>query len=267
MKKDNLSNVGHDTRSIQRIIFEKANFGAPPIEFSINGVEGWHPVQWTQHPHLAAVRFADGSVVYIDAPPAYAPLDPIAKGGDNEPWDYKPVGELVRETDDRTESNSRWTYSDVLGTNLKDSNLMQDAADALADLAMVDVVLSDSLAMTPMRGAVSGVIGEPIVGDVDLKEESVAEMEPEPTFDAELRNVHRDGTGRLHGFIHNDKTGRFVDGAWITTSKIEAELGDDRFRTTTGTVYGVVSWVKDLSLKDRVDVGMNIQINESNVES
>lgn len=242
----NISMAGHDTRSIQRIIFEKANFGAPPVEFSLAGIEGWHPVQWTQHPRLAAVKFADGSVVYIDSPPAYAPMDPIAKGGDNFPWP-----ETAADSADK-----------IWDRNIQaDANLLQDLESELADRAVVDVVLTGGLAAEQIRGAFSGVAREPVAGEVDLPEESeVVNVIAE--YDAELRNVHRDGSNRLHGFIYNDKRpngARFEDGAWVTTSKIEADFGDDRFRTETGTIYYVVSWVKDQNLGARLAVAQNIQ--------
>lgn len=75
--KVNISNLAVDTRSIRQIIFEKANFGAAPVEFQIRGNEDWHPVQWTRHPELLAVRFTDGSVHHVDAA-AQPVFNPVA---------------------------------------------------------------------------------------------------------------------------------------------------------------------------------------------
>lgn len=61
----NASKIAEDHRPIQRIIFEKANFGACPVEYKISSSETWHPVQWNRDPELVAVRFSDGSVHHI----------------------------------------------------------------------------------------------------------------------------------------------------------------------------------------------------------
>lgn len=57
----NTSVKNEDSRSIQRIVFEKANFGAVPTFFRIEGDSRLHPVIWSTHPHLAEVMFSDGS--------------------------------------------------------------------------------------------------------------------------------------------------------------------------------------------------------------
>lgn len=56
-----------DSRSVQRIIFEKANFGAVPTFFRVEGDERLHPVQWTKHPHLIDIIFSDGSTSRVIA--------------------------------------------------------------------------------------------------------------------------------------------------------------------------------------------------------
>jgi hypothetical protein len=58
---NNISLRADDSRSIQRIIFEKANFGAVPVYFKVDGDDRLHPVQWTRHPHLETIVFSDGS--------------------------------------------------------------------------------------------------------------------------------------------------------------------------------------------------------------
>lgn len=54
-----------DGRAIGRIIMEKAAFGAIPLEFKIESHHNWHTVQWMHHPELFAVKFSDGSVIYV----------------------------------------------------------------------------------------------------------------------------------------------------------------------------------------------------------
>lgn len=62
---NNFSVESEDTRSIQRIIFEKANFGAAPMGFTLRNDTRLHPVQWTRDPDLESIQFSDGSIVHV----------------------------------------------------------------------------------------------------------------------------------------------------------------------------------------------------------
>jgi hypothetical protein len=63
----NGSRSSTDARSILRIIYEKANFGAAPVSFKIEGDDRDHPCQFVKNPALSAVTFSDGSTVYVDS--------------------------------------------------------------------------------------------------------------------------------------------------------------------------------------------------------
>lgn len=48
-------------------MMEKAAFGAVPLEFMIESHPNWHTVYWMHHPELHAVKFSDGSVIFVQA--------------------------------------------------------------------------------------------------------------------------------------------------------------------------------------------------------
>jgi hypothetical protein len=64
---NNISAKNQDARTIQKIIFEKANFGALPLYFKIVGDPRLHPVQWIKHPHLSEIHFSDGTTSHVTA--------------------------------------------------------------------------------------------------------------------------------------------------------------------------------------------------------
>lgn len=64
---DNNSTTSNDGRSIQQIIFEKANFGAVPVGFRLAGDPSWHPVAWTKHEKLCEIQFTDGSSITVNS--------------------------------------------------------------------------------------------------------------------------------------------------------------------------------------------------------
>jgi hypothetical protein len=100
---NNVSLSNEDSRSVQRIIFEKANFGTVPTFFRVEGDDRLHPVQWTKHPHLAEIVFSDGSssrVVASYDPDLEAQVMSQLKGsgdkdvdpnGDDIPWPAVPT--------------------------------------------------------------------------------------------------------------------------------------------------------------------------------
>lgn len=67
----------------------------------------------------------------------------------------------------------------------------------------------------------------------------------EPDYDAEIRDAvvgkYYPGSDKLYisGNIHGDRRKRFQDGSFVTSSSVEADYGDGRFRTASGTVYKV----------------------------
>lgn len=64
-KKDpSVSKLARDDRPIESIILEKAIHGALPIEYSLVS-SNWLSVLWYKEPDLAAVRFTDGSTIYV----------------------------------------------------------------------------------------------------------------------------------------------------------------------------------------------------------
>lgn len=63
--KANHSAESTDGRAIGRIIMEKAAFGAVPVDYKIESHPDWQTVQWMHNPELFAVRFSDGSTIYV----------------------------------------------------------------------------------------------------------------------------------------------------------------------------------------------------------
>ncbi len=63
--KVNHSAESKDGRAIGRSIMEKAAFGAVPVDYKIESHHDWQTVQWMHNPELFAVRFSDGSVIYV----------------------------------------------------------------------------------------------------------------------------------------------------------------------------------------------------------
>lgn len=54
-----------DLRTIEEVLLEKAMVGISPKFYGLEGVEGWHPTQWTQNELLNRVYFEDGSIINI----------------------------------------------------------------------------------------------------------------------------------------------------------------------------------------------------------
>jgi hypothetical protein len=67
---NNFSVESEDTRTITRILYEKATFGAVPVTFKLHGDDRLHPVQFTKHPELGSVQFSDGTTIVVSQPPA-----------------------------------------------------------------------------------------------------------------------------------------------------------------------------------------------------
>lgn len=61
----NKSHEALDSRSLLRILYEKATFGAVPTHFKINGHEAWHPVQFVENNLLEALTFSDGTTHFV----------------------------------------------------------------------------------------------------------------------------------------------------------------------------------------------------------
>lgn len=53
-----------DGRPIEQVILEKAMHGATPVEYSTRGSK-WRTVLWYRNPELDAIRFSDGSTIYV----------------------------------------------------------------------------------------------------------------------------------------------------------------------------------------------------------
>jgi hypothetical protein len=65
----NTSTIANDSRSVRQIVYEKAVFGATPVQFQLSTdavSNDWHTIHWIDHPHLSAVKFSDGSVVEVN---------------------------------------------------------------------------------------------------------------------------------------------------------------------------------------------------------
>lgn len=66
----NISTHSKDLRSVLRIIYEKAAFGAVPTHFQMDAPvehlhDTWFPVQFVENPLLSAVQFSDGTVIQV----------------------------------------------------------------------------------------------------------------------------------------------------------------------------------------------------------
>ncbi len=126
----NSSFDSYDQRSITRIIYEKATFGAPPTHYRVEGDPRWHPVAFAENKHLTQVQFADGSISTIYVPPEENGPAPegVEDNGDNIPWPTPLDTEVA---------TSAASDADYVRNHL-DNVVIDDMSDALAELARKD---------------------------------------------------------------------------------------------------------------------------------
>jgi hypothetical protein len=133
-----------DSRSISRIIFEKANFGGMPVMYKLAGDERWHTVQWTHNTDLEAIQFSDGSTVHV------TPMFSTSKGTADKP----PLSPTTDWMGNEPESNMRAYTSDVNEApndaeiwkhldSVRETAHLDDVADMAAAVASEELV-SDS---------------------------------------------------------------------------------------------------------------------------
>lgn len=121
----NKSHQALDSRSLLRILYEKATFGAVPTHFKIDGHDYWHPVQFVENRLLTALTFSDGTTHFVsDDARAF---DLIREAQTTEQPKSQEVDRMIWPEDQTDESVKSNFYNER-----RDENTIQDMESDLA---------------------------------------------------------------------------------------------------------------------------------------